>query len=171
MNRVYLSSDDSNLLRGVLQGYSGECALEIGAGNGGNLPELSKRFGLVVGTDLVRPEFSKGIIIADRAGCFREAVFDLVAFNPPYLPSARIEDLAVDGGRDGVEVALSFLEEAVRVLKPAGKIVMLVSSENPIEELKGFCDQKGLGMALVASKALFYERLFVYVVERVLPPR
>jgi len=166
MNRVYLSSEDSSLLREVIGGYSGDSALEIGAGNGGNLSELSKHFRIVAGTDLVAPQFPEGIVLADRASCFRDMVFDLVAFNPPYLPSAGLEDVAVDGGTNGVEVAISFLEEAVRVLKQRGRIIMLVSSENPIAELKRVCDRMGLNMTLAASKALFYERLFVYVIER-----
>ncbi len=166
MTRVYLASDDSNLIKRVLRRYSGEYCLEVGAGNGGNLLELEKTFKLVVGTDLVRPERASNLVLADRATCFRDSVFDLVAFNPPYLPSEAVEDIAVDGGRDGVEVPLSFLEEAIRVVKPTGKIVILISNYNPLEKFKEFCAENGLKMSLLDSEDLFYERLSVYSVQR-----
>ena len=57
------------------------------------------------------------LILADAASCFMDGCFDLVAFNPPYVPSGKIEDVAVDGGAEGTEVALRFLEEALRVVE------------------------------------------------------
>ncbi len=167
MTRVYLASDDSDLVRRVLRRYSGECCLEIGAGNGGNLLELEKTFKLAVGTDLVRPERVSNLILADRAACFRNSVFDLVAFNPPYLPSEGVEDAAVDGGRDGVEVPMSFLREAMRVVKPSGRIVMLLSSYNPTEKVEALCAENGLRMSLIDKMRLFFETLTVYAIERV----
>lgn len=171
MTRVYLASDDSNLIRRVLKRYSGECCLEIGAGNGGNLLELEKTFELAVGTELLRPERASNLVLADRATCFRNSVFDLVALNPPYLPSNRIEDITIDGGRDGIEVPLSFLEEAIRVVKPTGKVVMLLSNYNPLEKFKEICAENGLKMTLIESEDLFYERLSLYSVERAGGPK
>ncbi len=167
MTRVYLTSDDSNLIRRALKRYSGDCCLEIGAGNGGSLLELEKTFKLAVGTDLLRPERASNLVLADRATCFRNSVFDLVAFNPPYLPSEGVDDAAVDGGSDGVEVPISFLKEAIRVVKPAGRIVLLLSSYNPTERLEALCAENGLRMRLVDTMRLFFETLTVYVIERV----
>ena len=105
-SETYISSDDSALLRHALQNYSGESCLEIGAGNWGGLEVLSKRFAFTVGTDLQRPSGhgptgeSVEYILADAASCFREGSFDLVAFNPPYVPSTRFSDRTVDGGRN-----------------------------------------------------------------------
>jgi release factor glutamine methyltransferase len=90
----YLASEDSALLRSALGAYSGETCLEIGAGNGGNLLSLSERFDMVVGTDVVRPDMDdwkeKGpsYVLADGGSCLKDAAFDLVAFNPPYLKTA-----------------------------------------------------------------------------------
>ncbi len=165
MNRVYLASEDSLLLRRVLLKFSGQTCLEIGSGNGGNLSELVKRFGFVVGTDIVRPEMpmeGSELVLADRASCFRDSTFDLVAFNPPYLPSEEVEDPAVDGGRDGVDAAVAFLEEAVRVVKATGTIVILLSSYNPRERIELICREHGLTMRLEESEGLFYESLAVY---------
>jgi release factor glutamine methyltransferase len=102
----YIASTDSALLRRVLREHSGGSALEIGAGNGGNLVELAGRFETVVGTDLTGPGMrdwsgeGAGYVLADCASCFRDSTFDLVAFNPPYV-RGEIVDRSVDGGSTG----------------------------------------------------------------------
>ncbi|MDV3277757.1 MAG: hypothetical protein LYZ69_04730 [Nitrososphaerales archaeon] len=159
-------------MRRVLRLYSGGACLEVGAGNGGSLLELSRSFRVVVGTDVVRPDASdwreagSSYIMADAAACFRSGSFDLVAFNPPYVPSEGIADRAVDGGREGVEVALHFLREAMGAVKEDGKILMLVSSDNPLRVLEQECDARGCTMRRVADARLFYETLSVYEVSR-----
>ncbi len=169
---TYLSSDDSALLSSALRRYSGEACLEIGSGNGGGLIELSKSFRLTVGTDLQRPSDLPGIrgdtnfILADSASCFREGSFDLVAFNPPYLPSEEIVDRTVDGGEGGEAVTLRFLADAMRVSKQGGKLVALLSSENPLEPIERMCRERGFSMRLLLTKRLFYEALSVYEIAR-----
>ena len=60
--------------------------------------------------------------------------FDLVIFNPPYLPTQpeeRIDDwleYALDGGESGRVVIERFADGAGRVLAPGGRILLLVSS-------------------------------------------
>lgn len=169
---AYLSSDDSALLRGALRNYSGGVCLEIGAGNGGGVAALSKRFGLSVGTDLQLPADQDEIgdsgefVLADSASCFRDEVFDLVAFNPPYLPSEGIADRTVDGGDGGVEVTLRFLEDAMRVSKREGKIVLLLSSDNSLGTIELTCRKRGYSMRLLDTGRFFYEVLSVYEVSR-----
>ncbi|MDV3293344.1 MAG: methyltransferase domain-containing protein [Nitrososphaerales archaeon] len=165
---TYLTSDDSALLRGAMRGRSGDASLEIGAGNGGGMAELALGFGLVVGTDLALPEQARegiartNLVIADVASCFRERVFDLVAFNPPYIPTETVEDPTVDGGASGTEVPLRFLREALRVVKRGGSVLMLLSSENPSDVFEEECGRSGFKMTKIAGKRLFYETLSVY---------
>jgi release factor glutamine methyltransferase len=163
----YVASEDSALLRSALQGRSGLRCLEVGAGNGGNLIELSKRFELTVGTDVVKPmmrDWSQRevqYILADRACCFRDRTFDLVAFNPPYLSTDEVVDVAVDGGKRG-GVPLKFLTEALRVVKDTGKVLILVNDERPIGDLEGECRRRKFLLTKVASRHFFYENLSVY---------
>jgi release factor glutamine methyltransferase len=169
---TYLSSDDSALLRLALARYSGEKCLEIGAGNGGGLEVLSERFSLTVGTDIQRPSDSIAsgrtveYCLADGASCFRDESFDLVAFNPPYVPSNGIRDRTVDGGRSGVEVTTRFLAEAMRLTRKEGRIVFLLSSDNPLALVEETCRRKGFSMKLLETKRLFYETLSVYEASR-----
>ena len=165
---TYVASEDSSLLRRVLADYSGATCLEIGAGNGGNLRELARRFAVAVGTDLARPgledwrEVGASYVLADAASCFTRETFDLVAFNPPYLQAGEISDRAVDGGMEGVEVALRFLKSALNVVKKDGRILFLLTSGNPIEQIEKECLTRGFRLEKKAELRLFYESLSVY---------
>ncbi|HME18710.1 MAG TPA: hypothetical protein VKF15_03125 [Nitrososphaerales archaeon] len=167
----YVASEDSSLLRRAMSSHSGRTCLEIGAGNGGNLVAVSNGFELVVGSDLVRPEMgdwtdaNANYVLADLAACFRDKTFDVVAFNPPYLPSDGIGDNATDAGRDG-EVPLAFLREALRVVKDTGTIVMLLSAESPVERIGAECGRRNFRLTRMESRHLFYEELAVYEANR-----
>jgi methylase of polypeptide subunit release factors len=162
----YLASEDSALLRGALTGYAGGASLEIGAGNGGNLAALSSRFGLVVGTDLKLPsttdwkEKGANYILADTATCMKSSCFDLVAFNPPYLPE-ETADRTTQGG-ERLEVPKSFLREALRVVKREGKVVFLLSQLADMSEFGEICASAGFGFRRIASMKMFFEELTVY---------
>ncbi len=168
---AYLASEDSALLRRALRPYSGKRCLEIGAGNGGNLLELSKRFKLTVGTDLVRPgisdwkEAGANFILADGASCMRPSAFDLVAFNPPYVP-ADPGDRTVDGGRN-LEVPKKFLAEALGAVKDDGEVVFILNNEADMEEFLGLCSALGFGLERLMSERVFFEELNVYSAMRV----
>jgi methylase of polypeptide subunit release factors len=163
----YLSSEDSALLRSALQRRSGESCLEIGAGNGGNLVDLSKRFALVVGTDLAKPsmedwrEAGAEFVLADGASCLRPSVFDLVVFNPPYLDVDATDDVAVEGGRN-LEVPKKFLRDAIHAVKNRGEVVFLLNDEARIDEFEEVCSVADFHLKVLASKRVFFEELTVY---------
>lgn len=165
-SETYISSEDSRILRDALKDYSGERSLEIGTGNGGSLLELRENFDVVVGTDLSRPGMddwkSAGVnfILADRASCMRPSVFDLVAFNPPYL-KGRIDDETVDGGED-LEIPIGFLEHAMRVVKRTGTIVFLLNDDSDIGAIRAICGKSGFELERVVSRNVFFEELTVY---------
>jgi release factor glutamine methyltransferase len=173
---VYLPSEDTATLARVLRSYRGGICLEIGFGSGAVLQSLTPRFEMVVGTDVlsvVQAVAAKGdseVVLADRATCFRAGVFDLVVFNPPYLPSETIEDRAVDGGEGGLQVPLAFLEEGLRVLKQDGAVVLLLSDEADLDEFRRLCEARRLKVEEKGRTDLFYENLFVFEVRRLLQP-
>jgi release factor glutamine methyltransferase len=168
---VYLPSDDTSTLAQVLTSYSGARCLEIGFGSGAILRSLTSRFGLVVGTDVlsvaqaIDARGDAEVVLADRATCFRPGTFDLIAFNPPYLPSEAVEDAAVDGGEGGLEVPLAFLEDALRVLRTGGAVVLLLSDEADLEAFRRTCESKGLRVEEKARRRLFYETLVVFSIQ------
>jgi len=172
----YRYSEDSRLLGNYLSTLSGNGSfLEIGVGGGGNLskPDLSQKFNQIVGTDLidlrsirVNMPRSLELIVADRAECFRKDIFDVIVFNPPYLPSERIMDRTIDGGKGGIEVPLQFLASALSVLKGEGRIVMLLSSDDSIDEVRNYCEKRDFVFKEVAETALFFERLYLFLIYR-----
>lgn len=170
---VYLPSQDTATLARALRSYRGGLCLEIGFGSGAVLQSLVGRFETVVGTDLLsvaQAVTSKGdaeVVLADRGTCFRAGTFDLVTFNPPYLPSEGIEDLAVDGGTGGLQVPVAFLEEALRVVKKEGVVVLLLSDEADLDEFRRVCEAKGLRVEEKDRTSLFYENLYVFELRRV----
>ena len=163
----YLASEDSALLKKALEGRSGGRFLEIGAGNGGNLVQTAERFRLAVGTDLVRPSMAdwkeKGtnFVLADGASCMREGEFDLVAFNPPYVPGP-VEDRTVDGGTS-LEAPKKFLREALRAVKKGGEVVFVLNDAARIEEFDQIAREGGFRLRPLASKKLFFEELTAYL--------
>jgi release factor glutamine methyltransferase len=161
------------MLRDALKPLSGGSCLEIGFGSGAVLASASPRFELAVGTDVLALADAKlaagprvELVLADRATCFRDGVFDVVFFNPPYLPSGQDEDRTVDGGPTGVEVPVSFLEEGLRVLRAGGTIVALLSTEGDLQSFLSHCSNLGLEVETVAEKRLFYETLSVLTMRR-----
>ena len=64
-----------------------------------------------------------------------------------------------------MEIPLEFLSSALEVLKPEGRIAMVVSSEDSIEELEDFCMNRGLQATKIAEARLFFESLFVYLIK------
>ena len=167
MSRPYLASEDSALLRRVLKTCSGGSALEIGAGNCGSLIVLAKSFKTAVGTDIVMPGMTDwkasgaDFLMTDGASCLRAGSFDLVTFNPPYLPAEIADDPSTEGGA-ALEVPMRFLQDALRAVKLTGRIVMLLNDQAPIEEFETECSRNGFRLTKVATKHLFFEDLSVY---------
>jgi release factor glutamine methyltransferase len=93
------------------------------------------------------------------------AVFDLILFNAPYLPSVEGEDAswigrAWAGGTNGRVVVDRFISEVSPHLKPNGKVLLMQSTLTGIEKtIRKFSEQQ-LKAAVKAEKKLpFFETL------------
>ena len=91
--------------------------------------------------------------------------FDLITFNPPYLPEYEGEDeesrLITTGGKNGHEITERFLKEARQFLNKDGKILLVSSSlTGDVEKL--FKKYKFEFKKLETVK-VFFEELYVYV--------
>jgi len=155
------------LLREALRSYAGESALEIAAGNGGNLVMLTKGFEVVLGTDIVLPGMADwkalgaDFLLADGASCIRLGSFDLVAFNPPYLNAEVGDDPSTEGGAR-LEVPMRFLKEALQVVKRTGRIVLVLNDQAQIGEFEAECRRQGFKLSRIAARHMFFEELSVY---------
>ncbi|MFQ6135502.1 MAG: HemK2/MTQ2 family protein methyltransferase, partial [Nitrososphaerales archaeon] len=163
------------LLAETIRRYAVDRVLEIGVGSGLVVSELAEKNNLTVGVDLdtkavrrakrsvsCKPAWSRvNLIRCDSASPFRDGVFDLVVFNPPYLPSEEMKDAAVDGGSGGVEVSKAWFKEASRCLRKGGRMVFVTSSLSDVEGLFEYVKGFGFEVEVVSSARLFFEELSV----------
>ena len=85
--------------------------------------------------------------------------FDLVLFNPPYLPSEGTHDRTVDGGSGGKDLIIKFLEELPNHLRRDGTALLLISSLNSPGTLRN--SYNNFEFSTIAKRAMFFEELEV----------
>lgn len=167
---VYPPSEDTYLLRdaAVEEARPDDFALEVGTGSGVVAEALNETAERVVATDIneaaVRAARSKGVesVRTDLVAAL-DASFDLVVFNPPYLPSTDETpdddmSLALGGGETGRETAERFLDAVPRVLAPDGRVLLVASSVSGVDE---FEERTDYTVERVASERYFFEELVV----------
>jgi len=174
MTGVYRPAEDSELLlRHARPRFRGS-VLDMGTGSGFLAVEAASdpRVDRVVAVDIDPNALDSA---RSRAGAAEVAVeiefvlgdlfeglegerFDLIMFNPPYLPSeGGADEPSWAGGASGNEVMLRFLDEAGEHLNPDGDVLMIYSSES------GFAladvDEK-YSATILEELPLFFERLY-----------
>ena len=165
-NSRYEPAEDTFFLADYIQNEKGQSALEIGTGSGYLTKILEKNFELVVATDIDHTTIStqdekiqNGIccVSADALG----AQFDLVVCNLPYLPSEKITDRTVDGGKEGLEIPIQIIKSAKYRLKPGAKMLYLTSSLANYAKLMRQTELMGFDVRVLAKKKLFFEELII----------
>ncbi len=86
--------------------------------------------------------------------------FDLIFFNPPYLPSddendTNLLDMATTGGLDGIQAMKKFIRETRQYLAIDGTVLLLTTHWNPIEKILAFSKQ-------------YYEKVEIFYQKRTL---
>ncbi|NMB77499.1 MAG: methyltransferase [Methanomicrobiales archaeon] len=145
--------------------------LEIGTGSGLIASRLD-RAAYVVATDInphaVRSarECGAEVIRTDLFAGIR-GTFDIILFNPPYLPTQpdeRIDDwleYALDGGETGRETIDRFARDAGRVLAREGRILLLISELTGVDETADMFSRQGYSCRTVAETDAEGEMLYV----------
>lgn len=83
--------------------------------------------------------------------------YDIIIFNPPYLPDHKFDKKAdTSGGKKGSETINKFLIQAKKHLNNKGKIILLTSSFT-----KGL-QWQNYKKKLLAEKSVFFEKLYIY---------
>jgi len=172
---VYQPAEDSDLLARTARERvtAGDRALDVGTGSGYVAAKLAEAGADAVGVDLsplaCREAAHNGVPVVrgDLVAPFRDGCFDLVTFNPPYLPTpADVEwddwmEAALSGGEDGRRLVDPFLESVGRVLAPGGEVLLLVSSLTGPDAVLAYAREQGLDGARFATEKHPYEELAV----------
>ncbi|MBX0302775.1 HemK2/MTQ2 family protein methyltransferase [Haloarcula salinisoli] len=172
---VYQPAEDSDLLARTAaeRVTSGDRVLDVGTGSGYVAATLAEAGAEAVGVDLsplaCREAAENGlpVVRGDLVSPFHENSFDLVAFNPPYLPTpaeAEWDDWmehALSGGEDGRRLVDPFLAAVSRVLAPGGEALLLVSSLTDPDAVRAYARENGLGSEVLATEKHPYEELVV----------
>ncbi|UWG48288.1 Methylase of polypeptide chain release factors [Halanaeroarchaeum sp. HSR-CO] len=172
----YEPAEDSMLLADVVVADvdASDLVLDVGTGSGYVGARIRDEAGSrVVGSDLnphaCRRAVAAGIeaVRADLVSPFADGVFDVVTFNPPYLPAdddaARDDwvEVALTGGESGRAVIDPFLDAVGRVLAPDGRVYLLVSTLTGIEAVVKRAGQRGFSSVLLDETSFPFETLVV----------
>ncbi len=175
--QVYEPAEDSFLLADTTLKFihDGANILEIGTGTGfvSAVIKANRSVDLIAteinpfaascaatnGIDVIRTDMFKGLKSREQ--------FDVIIFNPPYLPTSEDEKVpgwlnyAFDGGTDGRKDMKPFMKQVRNYLKTAGIVMLLVSSLTGIEEVIEEMKEHGFQAQVVASHKCSFERLVV----------
>ena len=173
MSGIYQPSEDSFLLsefvKEEIKKNNITKVLDMGSGQGIQA-ETSIKSGInpesIVLVDInqeaiksLKKKFPKSkIILSDLfSGISRKSGFDLIIFNPPYLPENKFDkEPDTSGGKNGSGIINQFLEQAKKYLSENGRILLLTSSFT-----------KGIGWQnynkeLLGKRRIFFENLYVW---------
>jgi release factor glutamine methyltransferase len=172
---VYQPAEDSQLLAdAVVEAVEpGDRLLDVGTGSGYVAHRAGEAGARVVGSDL-NPEACEQaaeagvpVVRADLTSAFRDESFDVVTFNPPYLPEPEEGgwgdwmETALSGGEDGRAVVEPFLDDVGRVLAPGGRVYLLVSTLTDPEEVRAYAAARGLAATELTRESFSFEQLLV----------
>mgnify|MGYP003877213723 CR=1 FL=1 len=177
MHDIYHPAEDSHLLAKVVEKRARGLVLDMGTGSGIQAEIAAAKAVKVVAVDINKhavDEFRKKTAINSnieiRQSDLFSAVdgkFDLIIFNPPYLPNdKRIKDVALDGGRKGHELIARFLQDAPNHLKDDGEILLLFSSHTGKERIDRIILEYSLISETLAEQRIFFENLYVYSIRK-----
>lgn len=172
---VYQPAEDSRLLGEATRETvtEGDLVLDVGTGSGWIATVAAEAGARAVGSDLnphaCREARDHGVptVRGNLVDPFRSGVFDLVVFNPPYLPTDPDDEgddwmeTALSGGESGRAVVDPFLDTVGRVLAPDGEVLLLVSSLTDIDVVTDRAAENGFHSEEVESEKFPFERLVV----------
>ena len=172
---VYCPREDSLLLAKSLEKLErkGKKCLEIGCGSGFLSILMAKEGAVVTSADINKDAVASATRNSSKNDVNVEALdsdlfgkidgkFDLIVFNPPYLPvDDKYAHESYDGGKTGRAVIGRFLEGAKDHLTVNGKVLLLISSLTGEKEVIDFAKSCGFTTEVLAREKIDWEELIV----------
>lgn len=167
---IYEPREDSFLLQKYVERYANGKVLDMGTGSGIQALTALKKTKYVVAVDIDKEavEHVRNFgVKAVQSDLFKhiKGKFDLIIFNPPYLPNHKgIKDKTCDGGKKGNEIIKRFLHQAKTYMKKQGKILLVCSSLTP--GIPFLFKKYNYRYKLLEEQSFFFEKLFVYLLKK-----
>ena len=176
-NGVYEPREDSLVLAEAVEEIKSPVeVLDVGTGSGIQALIASKKAEHVTGVDIRKKAVKTAEMNAKRnnienvifkvSDLFENVSgsFDLIIFNPPYLPEK--QGLHKDseqwaGGGNGREVIKKFSLGVKDHLKERGRILMVISSLTGLKEVKKIFEEIGFSVNVIKEKKIPWEMLYV----------
>ncbi|MFB6109089.1 MAG: HemK2/MTQ2 family protein methyltransferase [Haloplanus sp.] len=171
---VYQPAEDSRLLAEAAVDHARGLTLEVGTGSGWVAERVADETDCTVLASDVNPHACRtardrglDVVRADLVSPFRTGSLDTVLFNPPYLPTDPDNDWgdwmerALSGGESGRAVVDPFLDSVGRVLRPGGRVLLLVSTLTGFEEVVAHAESTGFAVSTVVEESYPFETLSV----------
>ncbi|MEM3165456.1 MAG: methyltransferase [Halobacteria archaeon] len=187
---IYSPSDDTDMLAETLKVARGARVLDMCAGSGvlGLLAARRAREVLLADDDPVAVEAARANALRNGFGNVRvvqsdlfrnvEGTFDLIVFNPPYLPQGEGSEYlelydetqkrwrnvgfhAWDGGPDGRRIIDRFLETFEPHLASRGRLHMIGSTLSDYARTVEALEGAGFAARVAASRRYFFEEVVV----------
>lgn len=174
---IYTPAEDSFLLEKAVKKYAkGKRVLDMGSGSG-----VQAQAALASGACEVTAVDIDGEVVAHlkkqhlktiKSNLFTnvKGTFDLIIFNPPYLPQDAREDAKsariTSGGKKGDELLLRFFRQAQRHLAPKGSLLIVLSSLTPQKKLLSLIKKQHLSKKVIDKTSVFMETLEVWHLSR-----
>lgn len=181
-NYFYQPAEDSYFLAEIVSSYLSKIqenikkemkVLDMGTGSGiqaktciDNGIKKSNIYSVDINAGALREARKLGVRII-KSDLFyklnKEIKYDLVIFNPPYLPESK-HDKRKDttGGKYGDETIIKFLSKLKNYMEKEGVCFLLTSSLTPHKKWMEIADREKLSVTQLSSKKIFQEALFIW---------
>ena len=174
-DQIYWPAEDSLLMLDALDpDLSGKVCLDLGTGSGIVAIEMAKRGCCTVASDISqrscllasRNAELNGLEVhtvqGDMTRHFRDLAFDLIAFNPPYLPGRG--DPRWAGGRRGRELIDALIDDLPRLMRE--KALILHADFNLPELTLRKAEKMGLRAEICLRRKLAFHELMIVRISR-----
>jgi len=178
---IYEPREDSYLLQKYVDKYSNvESVLDIGTGSGIQAITAAKKAKNVIASD-INPKAVKSaklsasikkiknitFLESDLFDKIPKKKFDLIIFNPPYLPKMKkVHDIALFTGKRGSETTQKFLDKASEYLKNDGKILLINSSITNQSKIVEAVENNLFKSEILETKHIFFEDIILFLIKK-----
>lgn len=185
---IYQPAEDSYLLAKYVEKLvkAKDKVLDLGCGSGIQSETALKKTNKVIGVDInpnaikhclssqytKKAEFYKSDLFSyfqSKKVFPKNAKFDVIIFNPPYLPDEQDPDeikAYTTGGKKGYEIIERFLAEAGNFLKDNGIILLVFSSCTKITKVNEAINNYLFNYEILEEKGIFFEKLYCYKITK-----